>query len=316
MSALTPSLISRWAIGEMTFVQKARKRSIMVAAGYPPAKTGDDRPVPETPSWADAPAPPSQVPRSGARRRLPRGRPDRRGARVLGAAPAPPPRDVQVGSLTLRPCDVVARALCGKIRRNWDPDRPGAGKVTVGFAFVPARRGPADRHPGPARGRAGLRHDGLGVLLRPDVRRPDGPAEPAARRPARHRPVRADRLPRACRSSPGPTTSRPAGAAAGSASAPTTTRPPGRPTTWPPCSRRSSSRTSTCTATPTARSSPRSSPGGTPGWSAASPSTRRTPPTASRAGTRPPRRPRAGPSTSPASAPPTAGPAAGRSAAP
>jgi len=58
--------------------------------------------------------------------------------------PAPPrARDVQVGSLTLRPCEVVARALCGAIRRDWDPAHPGAGKVTVGFAFVPARRGPA-----------------------------------------------------------------------------------------------------------------------------------------------------------------------------
>ena len=45
----------------------------------------------------------------------------------------------QVGSVTLHPCDVVARALCGSIRRPWEPSRPGQGRVRVGFAFVPAR---------------------------------------------------------------------------------------------------------------------------------------------------------------------------------
>src|SRR5690242_6596561 len=38
-SGLTPSRIRRWATGEMTFVQKARKRSIMAAAGYRPRPT-------------------------------------------------------------------------------------------------------------------------------------------------------------------------------------------------------------------------------------------------------------------------------------
>ena len=62
-------------------------------------------------------------------------------------APAAPPSaaegDVQVGDLTLKPCKVVRRALCGKIRRAWEPGNPSAGTVKVGFAFVPARRQPA-----------------------------------------------------------------------------------------------------------------------------------------------------------------------------
>jgi pimeloyl-ACP methyl ester carboxylesterase len=49
--------------------------------------------------------------------------------------PGPP----HVGSLTLHRCDVVARALCGSIRRSRDPANPRAGTVKVGFAFVPAR---------------------------------------------------------------------------------------------------------------------------------------------------------------------------------
>ena len=52
-------------------------------------------------------------------------------------------RAVQVGTLTLQPCKVVRRAFCGSIRRDWDPDHPAAGKVKVGFAFVPARTRPA-----------------------------------------------------------------------------------------------------------------------------------------------------------------------------
>ena len=46
---------------------------------------------------------------------------------------------ITLGSLTLRPCDVVARAQCGHIERRWEPGNPAAGKVRVGFAFVPAR---------------------------------------------------------------------------------------------------------------------------------------------------------------------------------
>ena len=50
---------------------------------------------------------------------------------------------MQVGDLTLKPCKVVRRALCGSIRRAWEPGNPSAGKVKVGFAFVPARKQPA-----------------------------------------------------------------------------------------------------------------------------------------------------------------------------
>jgi pimeloyl-ACP methyl ester carboxylesterase len=57
------------------------------------------------------------------------------GAVVRPTKPAP----TQVGSLTLRPCDVLPRALCGSISRRWDPTHPGQGTVRVGFAFVPAR---------------------------------------------------------------------------------------------------------------------------------------------------------------------------------
>ncbi len=46
---------------------------------------------------------------------------------------------VTVGSLTLRPCAVVRRALCGHVDRPWEPGRPEQGTVRVGFAFVPPR---------------------------------------------------------------------------------------------------------------------------------------------------------------------------------
>src|SRR5690348_1143056 len=45
---------------------------------------------------------------------------------------------VTVGHLTLKACQVMARAYCGHIDRSWEPGHPGAGKVHVGFAFVPA----------------------------------------------------------------------------------------------------------------------------------------------------------------------------------
>ena len=53
--------------------------------------------------------------------------------------PADRGADVQVGELMLHPCSVVRRALCGSIRRPWEPGNPDAGGVKVGFAFVPAR---------------------------------------------------------------------------------------------------------------------------------------------------------------------------------
>jgi pimeloyl-ACP methyl ester carboxylesterase len=45
---------------------------------------------------------------------------------------------ITVGHLTLKACQVVARAYCGHIDRSWEPGHSGAGKVHVGFAFVPA----------------------------------------------------------------------------------------------------------------------------------------------------------------------------------
>ncbi|MFT4011066.1 MAG: alpha/beta hydrolase [Nocardioidaceae bacterium] len=59
-----------------------------------------------------------------------------------GAAASSKPTKV-VGSLTLTKCDVTARAWCGSIKRPWEPGNPAAGQVKVGFAFVPARTGPA-----------------------------------------------------------------------------------------------------------------------------------------------------------------------------
>ncbi len=46
---------------------------------------------------------------------------------------------ITVGGLTLKPCGVVAHAYCGHIARHWEPGNPTAGRVRVGFAFVPAR---------------------------------------------------------------------------------------------------------------------------------------------------------------------------------
>lgn len=48
-------------------------------------------------------------------------------------------RSSVLGEVTLRPCRVVARAVCGSIERFWDPRDRGVGTITVGFAFVPAR---------------------------------------------------------------------------------------------------------------------------------------------------------------------------------
>ena len=65
------------------------------------------------------------------------------GSASAPAAPPSAPEKVQVGDLTLKPCKVVRRALCGSIRRAWEPGNPSAGSVKVGFAFVPARKQPA-----------------------------------------------------------------------------------------------------------------------------------------------------------------------------
>ena len=62
---------------------------------------------------------------------------------ALPALPAPAagpsPGEVRVGTLTLRPCHVAGGALCGSLRRAWEPGNPAAGTIRVGFAFVPAR---------------------------------------------------------------------------------------------------------------------------------------------------------------------------------
>ena len=70
---------------------------------------------------------------------------------------------VTVGSLTLRPCGVVGRRCAATSTGLWEPGRPGAGTVRVGFAFVPARdrSRPAVGHARAARGRPGLQHDRL-----------------------------------------------------------------------------------------------------------------------------------------------------------
>ena len=44
--------------------------------------------------------------------------------------PAARPAPTKVGSLTLHPCDVLPRALCGSILRPWEPGNPAAGTVT------------------------------------------------------------------------------------------------------------------------------------------------------------------------------------------
>ncbi len=59
--------------------------------------------------------------------------------RLTEAGPAAQARQpITVGALTLKACHVVARAYCGHIDRSWEPGHPAAGKVRVGFAFVPA----------------------------------------------------------------------------------------------------------------------------------------------------------------------------------
>ena len=57
---------------------------------------------------------------------------------VAWGGPASGSDTVRVGTLELRPCAVVAGALCGSIARPWEPGHPEAGTVEVGFAFRPA----------------------------------------------------------------------------------------------------------------------------------------------------------------------------------
>jgi hypothetical protein len=59
------------------------------------------------------------------------------GRRLTDAGPVAKARQpITVGALTLKPCQVMARAYCGHIERNWEPGNPSAGQVHVGFAFV------------------------------------------------------------------------------------------------------------------------------------------------------------------------------------
>jgi pimeloyl-ACP methyl ester carboxylesterase len=47
-------------------------------------------------------------------------------------------KTLHVGTLVLTRCHAVANAWCGHIKRPWDPSGEVKGKVSVGFAFVPA----------------------------------------------------------------------------------------------------------------------------------------------------------------------------------
>jgi hypothetical protein len=60
-------------------------------------------------------------------------------AQPSAAGPRLAARSKTVGSLELHACAVVDGALCGSVRRPWEPARPSAGTVKVGFAFAPAR---------------------------------------------------------------------------------------------------------------------------------------------------------------------------------
>ena len=200
---------------------------------------------------------------------------------LAAAAPA-------AAAVSLKPCTDTPDgpgALCGSITRAARPHEPGArqdhGRLR---AVPPARSHPAaDRHDRVRRGRPRLldhlRPRAAAVVARAAAR----PARPAARRPARRRPLVADQLPAAAelprRLHQGRRRLRPpAGRARRTCTAPA--RPP---TTSPTCSTRSASRRSTSTATRTARSWPRRSRSGTPTACARSCSTPRTP---SRASTR------------------------------
>lgn len=57
--------------------------------------------------------------------------------------PGPVPRVATIPVSTTSCTVIDPRAVCGSIERLWEPGNPAAGKVTIGFAFVPARRGPA-----------------------------------------------------------------------------------------------------------------------------------------------------------------------------
>ncbi|WP_243059820.1 alpha/beta fold hydrolase [Nocardioides sp. SR21] len=60
-------------------------------------------------------------------------------ALLAPTTPAAASDPAPVGSLTLHRCDLAPRALCGSIRREWEPGRPEEGTVKVGFVLVPPR---------------------------------------------------------------------------------------------------------------------------------------------------------------------------------
>ena len=190
----------------------------------------------------------------------------------------------------LHPCNVTKRALCGSIQRQWEPGDPSQGKLRVGFAFVPAKHGPAVGTLVPHEGGPGYSTTGsvdyfTGMyrhlldhrnLLLVDQR---GTGRSAALDCPDLQNLH-DRVRRGRR----------VGADAASAIAPTTTRPRCPLTTSPLSLDALRLDSSTSTATPTARSSSRSSPAAIPTWSAASSRTAPTRRTARPAGT--PRRDR------------------------
>ncbi len=200
---------------------------------------------------------------------------------LAAAAPA-------AAAVRLKPCTDTPDgpgALCGSIKVPLDRSNAALGKITVGFELYRRtdRKPAAARHDRVGRGRPRLldhvRPGPAPLVPRAAAR----PARHAARRPARRRPLVADRLPAAAelrrRLHQGRRRLRPPARRRRR----TCTAPVRRPTTSPTCSTRSASARSTCTATPTARSSRRRSRSGTPTACAPSCST---PPTPSRASTR------------------------------
>ena len=109
---------------------------------------------------------------------------------------------VQVGDLYPAPVRPHAGGPVRVDPAELEPGNPGAGKVRVGFAFLPAKDDsrPATGTLVPHEGGPGLLLDGLRLGLPPDVRPAPRAPQHAAGRPARHRSVAAGPLPDA----PGP----------------------------------------------------------------------------------------------------------------
>ena len=150
------------------------------------------------------------------RRRLARGRAGRLAGTLPGpwpapAAPAAPPAEpVQVGdadpeALQGRPARTVRHRSERRVGAGQPGGRHGHGRVRV-------RAGPRPVQPAlgtlvPHEGGPGYSTTGTGAVVRRDVRPAARPAQPAARRPARHRPVASRSTARRCRTSTSPTPS-------------------------------------------------------------------------------------------------------------